>query len=94
VHPTALDFRDLIRRLNIFGVEIAEDRGKGSEIILHAPDRKPGVIHTIKDKRQKGPYDIRVIGRILSKFDIPKSEFWLDLRALKRKEREIRKEGN
>jgi hypothetical protein len=83
-----------MRRLSVFGVEIAEDRGKGSELVLIAPNRKPGVITTIKDRRQKGPYSVKVIGRILYKFGITKDEFWVDLRELKKLEKRARDTTN
>jgi hypothetical protein len=35
-----LKLRELLKRLRLFGVEVMEDRGKGSEIILVKPESK------------------------------------------------------
>jgi hypothetical protein len=74
-----LTVRELLQRLQPYGIEALTGRGKGSETVLLLPDKpgsKRGPIYTIKSHGQGTELSIPVINAVLRRFGIQKDAFW------------------
>lgn len=74
-----LKLRELIKRLEPFGIEVLKQRGKGSEIILlkpNSPGSKKGIQYPIKDHGRNTEIYRPVIDAVLRRFNIDKKDFW------------------
>ena len=74
-----LKLRNLLNRLNKYGIKTIRGRGKGSEIILLkpvTPDSRKGPQYPIKCHGEGTEISVPVINAILRRFDIDKKEFW------------------
>jgi len=77
VQPHPLSYRELLQRLERFGVGEAPKGGKGSERILTQSSGK-GPHHTIKHHGDKTEIYVPVIRSILRRFGITPEDFWKD----------------
>lgn len=75
----ALKLRELLDRLDSYGIVVLSSRGKGSEIILLKPikpDSRQGPTFPIKNHGMGTEIHPQVIDAILRRFDISKTGFW------------------
>ena len=74
-----LKLRELLKRLSRYGIVVARNRGKGSEIILLKP-KEPGSAkgpqYPMKNHGQGTEISIPVILALLRRFGIDEEEFW------------------
>ncbi|MCX5829194.1 MAG: type II toxin-antitoxin system HicA family toxin [Deltaproteobacteria bacterium] len=78
---SALKLRELLKRLEPYGIETLSKRGKGSEIILVKPDvpgGRKGPQYPIKKHGDSTEISIPVIEAVLRRFNIDKKQFWGD----------------
>jgi len=71
--------RELLKRLQSYGITTMTKRGKGSEIILlkpNAPKSRQGPQYPIKNHGLGTEIKIPVINAILRHFNIDPKEFW------------------
>ena len=74
-----LKLRELLKRLNRYGIVVVRDRGKGSEIILlqpNEPGSSKGPQYPIKNHGEGTEISIPVIRALLRRFGIDEREFW------------------
>jgi hypothetical protein len=72
-----LKYRELIKRLKLYGIKVLTKRGKGSERILLLPDSpgsKQGLQYPIKHHGDNTEITLPVIIAILRRFKI--TDFW------------------